>query len=278
MNSGKICRLAGLLALALLSAGCSGQYTLTVPEQVAPAGGEVTMVARLQRSEVWKYLRPAKESAIRFQIEQGLTRGAFTDELGYAAAAMPVPAQPGVYHVNAGHIDRDGKEVQIFTPIYVWDPLRPVLAVDMDSVTFMRTVGSNAARDALVKLAADYNIMYVTDQPVLEHKKLHSELESGGFPDGPMILWQNQKWQIARDGKFNMPRVVMEDRLVSSLPAIRKAFPAMEVGIAHSTAAAEAFIAAGMKCVMVSPDPMPAKVPAGSVRRTSWHDVTAKGL
>ena len=73
--------------MALLAAGvcgCSGEYIMTAPEQVASAGGEAMLVMRLQRREFAFYTPPADKKPIRFQIGKGPLRGAYTDALGYA--------------------------------------------------------------------------------------------------------------------------------------------------------------------------------------------------
>ena len=71
---------------AALGGGCGGQYILTVPDQVAPAGGQAATVARLQRSEFGSFAPPVKKAALRFQADGGPLRGAYTDSQGYAAA------------------------------------------------------------------------------------------------------------------------------------------------------------------------------------------------
>ena len=95
--------------LALLCAGCGGQYLLTVSDQVAPAGGEAAVVVRLQRSEFYMVYVAVKDAAIRLQVGRGKDRGAYTDALGYAGTTLPAPETVGRYMLSVRHLDKVNK-------------------------------------------------------------------------------------------------------------------------------------------------------------------------
>lgn len=250
--------------------GCSGGYVLTVPDQVAPAGGDATVVIRLQHHEFAGYYPAVKGACIGYRAGDGPQRGAFTDKDGYAGAHVPAPALPGRYHVVVHHIDKNGVESRQMAPLYAWEPARPIVAVDMDCLP-KGGHGRVASQASLAAIAQNSNIIYMTRQGVAAHGRLHGELKSAGFPDGPILPWQHQNWRVEQDGK--MPRVIVESRLVSQLASMRKSFPNLAVGICNDSVAAESFARAGMKVVIIGQEKVDiAKVPAVSRART-WAEV-----
>lgn len=240
----------GLSLWAASLGGCGGYYVLTTGDTVAPAGGEAVAVARLERNEIWMLALPVKTAAIRFSLEDQPDRAAYTDQIGYAGAPIAVPGSPGVYTLRVSHLDSEGEEVAADTPLYAWDPSLPVVAVDLDGLP--RGAGAGAARQALQRLAAEGNILYLTRQSFPQPSRAHDLLRVAGYPDGPVLLWQQQRWHIVRN-RWNVPQVVVESRLVSRLPELRDAFPRLSAGICTSSLAAKAFTAAGMRCVVVGP-------------------------
>ncbi len=265
--------LAGLLASCC--GGCGGDYILTVPDQAAPAGGEAPAVIRLQRNDFFVLAPAVEEAAMRYRVvretgTEGAQRGAYTDDLGYAGALVPVPEEPGVYTLRVSHLDREGEEVVEEAPVYVFDPACPLVAVDMDALPSLGDPGPVAA--ALARLADEANLLYLTRRTVDRHESLHEDLAENGYPDGPVLLWQRQRWHIVREGTLRLPRIVIEEQLVSRLPELKQLFPELRYGLCRSQLAAEAFCAAGLTVVAV--DAPGVKCP--NMRRAEdWSDVTA---
>ncbi|MFB3893775.1 MAG: hypothetical protein ACE15C_17315 [Phycisphaerae bacterium] len=283
-------RMCGVAVLAAVMGGCGGEYIFTVPEQVAPAGGEATIVARLQRREFAWYKPAAGDVAIQFRLEPSPLRAAYTDRQGYAAAGVPAPAAPGLYHVSVALQDKNGREASTFAPLYVLDARQPVVVVDLESLVLPYSTfewrwppektppltggGASDARAAMEKLArGGLNIIYMTRRPPQDGPTIHAELTAGGFPDGPVLQWQREDWRIVGEGI--QTRIVMQSRLVSQLPYLRKQFPLLVAGIGSSDMAIEAFTYAGLKCVIVGNT---AATASYATRRTSWADLAAKGL
>ena len=73
-----LCLVGGLL----LSCGCGGDYILTVPDMVAPAGGEGMAVVRLQRTDFMFVPMAVKEALIQLQVGDEPRRGAYSDKAG----------------------------------------------------------------------------------------------------------------------------------------------------------------------------------------------------
>jgi len=265
------------LVFCPLAGGCGGQYILTVPDQLARAGGETPTVVRLQRNDFFVLAPPLKEAAMSFRVADGPERAAYTDKLGYAAAAVPVPKQPGRYTMRVVHLDsRYGDEPAAEGAVYVWDPNRPVVAVDMDCLPGLPLGSSRHAARALRRLAAAANVLYLTRRSAKHHAAAHEALTKAGYPAGPILAWRRQRWHIVREGRFRLPRIIVESRLVSQLPEVRRMFPGLSTGLCDSALAARAYAAAGMKVVMIGT--APADVGGAIRRRNSWADLADRGL
>jgi hypothetical protein len=177
-------------------AGCSGQYRLTVPDQVAPSGGATRTVVRLQRHEFAGIYFGKYDAALRFRIDEAPLRAAFTDERGYATALVPGPAEPGVYDMQVAYQDREGDEAWAQAPAYVLPAEKPVVAVDLDQLPQPGGAGPAASPAAarLCELARANSIVYFTAQPVSQSAWLHSRLlAAGGYPDGPILPWSSHR-------------------------------------------------------------------------------------
>lgn len=276
MSRAKACRVLLLVLCAMVGGGCGGQYIMSIPDQLARPGGETTTVVRLQRNDFFVLAPPLKQAAMLFQIAGGPNRGAYTDNLGYAATTVPVPKEPGQYTMKVLHLDKVyGDEPAREGRVYVWDPNRPAIAVDMDCLPGMLLGSSKNAARALRRLAEGADLLYLTRRSVSHHAKDHETLRRAGYPAGPILAWQRQRWHIVREGRFNLPRVVVESRLVSQLPELHRMFPKLATGVCDSALAARAYAAAGMKVVMVGG--APADADTGTRRRSSWADLADKG-
>ncbi len=246
-------RLIVLLTLSLALAGCGGQFILTVPDQVAPARGQAVVVVRLQRNDFFVLAPPIEGAAIRFRVEDQDDRAAYTDRLGYAGASVPVGDQVGVYPLHVDHLDREGDQAHATASAYVWNAQTPAVAVDLHALGLDGSQPSDAACQALQKLAArPANILYLTDRRITRHAEIHRRLAEHNLPDGPVLLWQRESWHISYVRGW-IPTVKIETRLVSQLAGLKDTLPKLQVGIAASDAACRAFLAAGLKCVTVAP-------------------------
>jgi len=290
----------GLSLLLVLLAGCGGDYILTVPDQLSAAGNDITVVARLQRNDFFILNLASVKAYLRFQIGDGIERCASTDKLGYSAVRMSMPRKPGRYDLAIRYQDDDGDEVAKTIAVYAWDPAKPVIAIDMDPLPrrrakltqgrkgwwtalvkytidlLPRTAPADApsARAALARLAEKANILYLTRRTVVNHSQCRSELSRHGYPDGPVLMWRRQRWHLV-PGRFKIPKVVVESRLVSQLDDLRKIFSNMWVGISKSSLAGKAFINAGMKAVIVGDAPLEGEK---VMRIATWKELAEKGL
>jgi hypothetical protein len=252
--------------------GCSGEYSITAPDVVAPAGGEAPVVVRMQRNDFLVLDVPVEQAPVRLRIGDAQRRFAYTDKFGYAGTAVPAPGQPGRYTLSVFHQDsNEGDEVYGSGLAYVWDSGRPATAVDLDCLP-LTGEQSAAAAASLKQRSRAAHVAYFTRQSTDEHDRLHDELEAAGFPDGPILLWKREYWHIT-SGTWNIPKVVVESRLVSQLDELKKMFPKLDAGIAGCPLSAQTFLDAGLRTIVVGN----AEV-HGEVRRAAdWSDLAESG-
>lgn len=253
--------------------GCGGYYLLTVPDQIASPGGAAVPVARLQRNDFFVLALPVPDAPLRFQIANGPQRGCGTDEDGYGAVRFAAPAETGRYPLHVMLQDVEGEEINATVPLYVWDPSRAVLAVDLEVLPPEGSAGETAAAWALQSLACDLRILYLTRDQRPTQRSVHERLRRGGYPDGPVMLWQRERWRLDESG--TIPRVVVESRLVSQLGELKLEFPGLWAGLCHSDLARKAFQAAGMKSVIVGPSTISGD---DVVHRRTWTELAEQGI
>jgi hypothetical protein len=258
-----------LIAAAASLGGCEGQYTFTIPEQVAPAGDVAIVVAKLQKSEFANISPPAKNICMRFKVADGPLSAAYTDNRGYAAANVSVPAVAGRYHVVAEIMDKDGREASAFSPVYVLEVHPAAVAIDLECLAGLSKNEFAQAQATLAAISQRAYIIYFTDSTA-DQTHRHEQLKAEGFPDGAILQWQRQFWHATKEGVTS--RVIVEDRMVSQLPILRQMLPNLKMGVANSRLSAEAFAKADMKCIAVGPESIFQKMPA-SAQRMNWQQL-----
>lgn len=259
---------------SLMLAGCGGQFTLYAPDPVAPAGQEAAMVVRLQRADLFNVPMSVKETCVRFQVN-GSEQAAFTDKEGYAGVALRAPIRPGNYPLRVAIQAKEGEEVTRMGRFYVWARERTAVAVDLDSLPTFGSMQAAGARSSLTRLATRANIVYLTQKAVSEDDMAHRRLAQCGYPDGPIVPWQNHRWEIVTRNGIRMPRIHWEGKMISQLPVLRERFPGLNAGISTSPQAAAAFHEANLRPVIVGGAYVPDNY---HVRCNTWADLPAVGL
>ncbi len=265
--------------LSALLAGCSGDYVLTVPDTVAPAGDEVPVVLRLERMEIPLVLRPVHDAAMRIRLDDGPMRGALTDRLGYAGTLVPPPTDEGRHELTVAHLDRWGNEVESAGRAFLWDANAPVLAVDADAIPLLGP-GASQAGEALTRLAQGARIAYFTQLAPSLHDDLRRRLDRQGCPEGPVLLWRSENWHVVST-PLRLPRLVVEQRLVSQLSILRELFPNLRRGVTADGGACRAFLDAGLEPVVVGPAGRIGLTQAQlrrSIVRESWQQLAERGI
>ncbi len=265
--------ICGILCLALVG-GCGGYYTLTVPDQLAAAGGETVVIGHLARNDFFVLNLPVDEALLRFHPADARVQGAYTDAEGYAAVKLPAPQEPGRYTLEVSHSDYEGEEVSRDVPLFAWSKDKPVLAVDLDSLPGGLAPEKKQAVAALSEIFPKTNIIYMSRRDVNDYPAAHKQLKADGYPDGPIIAWERKRWRLKKVTRWNFTyyRVVMEDRMVSPLDELREKFPGLKTGLSASRLAAKAFADAGLESLVLSRVNYSGE---GVTQIKSWSQVTA---
>ena len=267
-------RVMSYMVLAAVLGGCSGGYILTIPDQVAPTGGEATPVIRLRRNELARMKVPVRGALMQFRLAGGPLRGAYTDEIGYAGAVVPAPDLPGRYVLSVRPVDpREGDEVEGTADVFAWPADAKVLAVDLDCLPYPGHDDAPAAAAALRGLAPNGYVVYFSRDAIDLHDRLHEVLNLGGYPVGPILLWQRERMHVVRRS-WRLPKIVVESRLVSQLEQLRTVFPGLSVGVCDTVLSAAAFSAAGVDCLFVSGPATAEGVPPEKMR--TWSQLAEK--
>ncbi|GEM_PF-1228622 len=288
-----------LSLMSLGAGGCGGYYILTVPDQLAKTGGRVVPVARLQRNDffvlalampgqpmrfgVYATAAAADEAAQNKPVPEALRspeRVCRGDKIGYSAVEIPmyenpIANRPGKYYLKVALQDYEGEQIAAIVPLYVWDPAKSVVAVDLDALPREAFPHSDQAAAAMRKIARKSNIIYLTRNSKATQHSRHGRLDREDFPDGPVLLWQRKRWHIVRSGKLRIPKIIIESRLDSQLGQLKLDFPKLSLGICTSPLAAKAFVRAGMECIVVGND----WVKGSTIRHyKSWQDLAERGV
>ena len=198
--------LISLLWVLSLFSGCGGYYIMTVPDQLVREGGSVVPVGRLQRNDFFFLAFGSHNTAMRFQLVDagklvGREEVAFTDKQGYAAVSLPVAnvlKNPGVYATCVTIQDSSqGEEVRRIVPLFVWDPRKSVVVVDIDVLPRGELSESDVAGMVLRKIAKTNKIIYLTRKSKSTQKTEHDHLQrvsgSKGFCQGGNVVCGDRK-------------------------------------------------------------------------------------
>lgn len=185
-----------LSALSACCGGCSGAFVLAVPDAAGPAGGDAAVTTRLMRNDFFLVNWPLKNEPVTFSLGEH-RRASYTDDDGYASAALPVPETPGQYWVRVHHQDDVGDEGEQRLRLYSLGPETPTAVIDHEALE--ETDQPSRAGEQLHRLvAAGVQIVYVSDDSAAE---VHDDLAGWACPDGPVLGWRVQRdWLGRRSG------------------------------------------------------------------------------
>ena len=266
-------RAIAVVSLAIGLSGCGGHYILSAPDQVASAGQEAPIVVRLQRNDFFVMDMAWEDAPIRFRIDHGPQRAAYTDEEGYAGTLVPAPSQPGRHVLSIDYKDLDGQDIFGQAAVYVFDPALPMVAVDFESLKLDDWwQNDSASAAALRKIAEVANIVYLTRLDVDEHRRAFELLQVTDCPMGPLLRWDRKRYKVVT-GRFGMPKLEFGAYLISQLDALMDSFPNLSVGVTDSSLSARAFAEAGLRTYMVDAYDLPEGF---DVIPTTWAELASR--
>lgn len=278
--------LSALVALALLSSPASAgrgtkEVVLSAWDQVA-APGSVTLKAKLERSGFGKEPPPTSPGArriwrrdiegrtLRFSYQGEVLGEAVTDDDGTAAVEWAPPG-PGEYDVDVTFAGDDK-----FAPgadslrCAVRGTTRPLVILDIDSTlshTSWRNVMRGSTDDPVLehspavvaRLAAEYDVVYVTARPDKFLDVTKRWLARWGFPRNPVYLLSWKKYPTYDEAKYK----------TETLAGIKASFPNMVLGVGDKETDAEAYRAHGLRTLILGDT----GGVAGAEPVADWHEI-----
>jgi len=258
-------RLAALLAVAAcLAAGCgmqdqmlgaSGGLLLQGFDTLAYPGGEVVLTARLQGGDYLKGMEGYRVGFYRLDHRIGDVR---TDEDGLAEIAF-TPPSPGNHVILARLEDPDVRKFAIEAVeivVAAREKSDPMVVVDLDRTLVASGFGDVLAGSAepmpssdrvMHRLARDHTIIYLTHRPDVFTEQTKRWLRKYDYPVGPVLASTLSQF-FKGSGPYKS----------AAISDLKKVFLAIETGIGDKPSDAQAYVANGMKAVLIiHPDDMP---------------------
>lgn len=243
-----------LLGLALvLGAGCRAP-TLIVDDAIRGPNGKTRLVAGVEREPVLAMGKDLEHVRVRFFVSEREVGDTKSDDEGVADIERALDAEVGQFEARAVV---DGRELRAAGRVFAWDRQRVSIAVDIDH-TIAQTEyedlldndqeeGSDPLKrsvSTLRRLAADFQILYLTGRPRSLLDKTRAWLREREFPAGPVITAESVR-QMLRPGAFKQQK----------LRSLRNAWPRLLIGIGNTVSDAEAYGASEMLTLILSKEP-----------------------
>ena len=245
-------RLTVIILLTLFLSGCSGEYILTAPDVVCPAGEKAALIFRLQRREFWKITPPKKNATVMVHLPDGTVRCALTDENGYAAVAFIVPSRCGVYQVRFYYQDVEGQELSAKGNVYSLSMDDRFVVVDMDSLPRNGPDLSSACL-ALKRLSRNAQLIYVSEKLGYTPATARGLLRIRGYPEGPVVYFNKiprwYQYRLSRQGW--RVRAVKPTRTDDALTHLYNRLKKPTYAITADDLTARTFLNIGMKVIFV---------------------------
>ncbi len=237
-----------------LGGGC-GRILLTADDAVMRPDGKVRLRAYLER-KTSKFSRDSIEShAVRFMVNGRLVGQGRTDDDGLATFLYAIGDQSAGSFTAETEID--GQTLRDQRPIFRLKPDRIGIIVDIDG-TVSRTdsfdvVASKQGRKSrpidqsprvVRKLAATYNIAFLTARPRFLLAKTRRWINEHGYPDVPLYIAPGLR-------KAMDPEQFKRDTLAMA----QQGFPNLLIGIGDKKSDSHAYGANGMLTLIVGQEP-----------------------
>ena len=241
-------------AVALALSGCASPYLLTVEDVVCPVGEKARLVGKLEYRGVAVLNKGIDDRDLRFVVGGQLVGDDETNDEGYARVKHRFDS-PGVADLEVQYEDGRGRVHSALGRVFVWSQDRPVLVVDIDgtvSQTKTRYLLGNGldrskplpdAASVLGELAERFCVVYLTARPREMAVKTRRWLGDHGFPPGPVLTWDIDKYEwSATDYK--------KDRLDD----LKDQFDHVTVGIGNAESDHKAYRKRKLLSILIDPD------------------------
>jgi len=265
-------RLLAASLLCLAAASCN-QPTIMVENEVVRLDKPTPVTGYVHRKVMFPFLQDVKDIDVAFQANQVNIGTAKTNADGKAETAASLP-QSGDVIVSA-RAKVDGKDIAASARAYHWRPDRVVIVVDVDN-TICETVVEKLifgggkeptlrpiadSKETMVRLAQQYEILYVTARPRRVLEATREWLDKHGFPPGPVLTAPGVG-----------PSLKPTETKIDIIGNLKKDWPNILIGIGNSATDAQAYGKCGMLTLILRPDP---KDEHGrhAIFMSSWYNI-----
>lgn len=246
----------GLTVLPLaVAAGCRAP-TLIVDDAIRGPNGKTRLVAGVEREPVLAMGGDIEHARVRFFVNEREVGDTKSDDEGVADIEHALDARVERFEARAAVA---GQELRAAGRVFAWDRQRISIAVDIDHTIAQteykdllrneREEGSDPLKrsvSTLSRLAADFQILYLTGRPRALLDKTRAWLDEHKFPAGPVITAESVR-QTLRPGAFKQQK----------LRGLRKTWPRLLIGIGNTVSDADAYGANEMLTLMIAPEAKP---------------------
>lgn len=246
---------------------------LTAYDLLACPGDPVTVRAKLEHQGFGGLNPDLRGSPLRFTCTPAFARTVATGFDGRAEVTVRLaPESPRVVRVKVRYEgSRNHQSAEATARVFVWDPQRPLLVVDIDhTISDLREfdvlLTDNAriptlpgAVEGLSKLAREYGIVYLSARDEALYNKTKAWLTVRGFPEGPLFTRDFVPW------------VSRESYKSQYIADLKKRFPNLRAGIGDRVGDARAYLDNGLKALIIAPD-QSARLPERALVVSSWRN------
>jgi phosphatidate phosphatase APP1 len=237
---------------------------LTIP------GRPVTLEAKVIAHRLFGIRTHARGARLEFRVDGEAIGSAVTAEEGIATFVWSPPDRVADHAIRVDLVDERREAVPATLRVFVRDPKRPSLVVDLDGTVCASNgidvlfrppsaiLAADGAAEALRSLAARFDVVYLTGRDEGMCRRTLDWLELREFPSGPVLF---------RDlGLFTLSAKSHKIRILREL---RRDFT-LAAGVGDRHEDAEAYLDVGMKAILVGNED---DVPKGAIRVPTWADV-----
>jgi hypothetical protein len=263
-----------LLALTMLF-GCERRpkpARLQGFDALIPPGATATLRAKLERKGVLGIHPDLHGKPLEFRLGENVVGKAKTGRDGMATLAWTPPGkEPATYECRVALPAGSGYAAPpALLLVFVRDPGHPALVVDLDDTICAGSALAVATKDpgripvvegsvaAVNALARHYDVIYLTARDDALVARSRAWLDLKRFPRGPLLV---------RD--IGLLTLSAKRYKRARLKELRKTFH-LVAGVGDRTEDAEAYLAAGMRALLVGED---RKTPEGAERFATWAEI-----
>ncbi|MBN2211184.1 MAG: hypothetical protein JW709_07285 [Sedimentisphaerales bacterium] len=211
----------------------------------------VELTCRLQKS---KNLRDLEGVTLAYYVNEELLGTAQTDDEGVALLSWQPPGI-GDYSVLARIVDSgkyDKELLQVSDAslfIRIRSPEARFVVIDLDHTlvdsSFLRVLAGGGtpmigSRDVTARIAAGYDIIYLTHRPDLMTRTSKGWLQRYGYPPGPVLV-STLREALGDSGTYKTAR----------LASVQEMFPHIQIGIGDKISDAVAYVKNGMEAYLI---------------------------